>query len=85
MKHKVMHITFFPSKRAVNLDVILTHVFSNYSLYTVDKNQRTTTTYRTLKRLNTLVQSFSCVQLFVTQWMVAFQAPPSMGFSMQEY
>lgn len=38
MKHKVMHITFFPSKRAVNLDVILTHVFSNYSLYTVDKN-----------------------------------------------
>ena len=28
---------------------------------------------------------FSCVWLFVTQWTVAHQAPPSMGFSRQEY
>ena len=28
---------------------------------------------------------FSCVQLFVTPWMVACQAPLSMGFSRQEY
>ena len=27
----------------------------------------------------------SCVQLFVTPWTAAFQAPPSMGFSRQEY
>ena len=27
----------------------------------------------------------SCVQLFVTPWAVAYQAPPSMGFSRQEY
>ena len=27
----------------------------------------------------------SCVQLFVTPWTVAYQAPPSMGFSRQEY
>ena len=27
----------------------------------------------------------SCVQLFVTPWTVARQAPPSMGFSRQEY
>lgn len=38
MKHKVMHITCFPSKTAVKLDVILTDVFSNYSFHTVDKN-----------------------------------------------
>ena len=25
------------------------------------------------------------VQLFVTPWTVAYQAPPSMGFSRQEY
>ena len=25
------------------------------------------------------------VQLFVTHWIVAYQAPPSMGFSRQEY
>ena len=31
------------------------------------------------------LKSFSCVQLFVTSWTVAYQAPPSMGFSRQEY
>ena len=30
-------------------------------------------------------QSFSCVQLFVTPWTVAHQAPLSMGFPRQEY
>ena len=28
---------------------------------------------------------FSCVQLFVSRWTVAHQAPQSMGFSRQEY
>ena len=32
-----------------------------------------------------LAQSLSRVQLFVTQWPIAFQAPLSMGFSRQEY
>ena len=31
------------------------------------------------------VKSLSCVQLFATLWSVAHQAPPSMGFSRQEY
>ena len=31
------------------------------------------------------VKSLSCVQLFATPWIVAHQAPPSMGFSRQEY
>ena len=31
------------------------------------------------------VKSLSCVQLFVTPWTVAYEAPPSMGFSRQEY
>ena len=30
------------------------------------------------------VKSFSCVRLFATPWTVAYQAPPSMGFSRQE-
>ena len=30
------------------------------------------------------VKSLSCVQLFVTPWTVAYQAPPSIGFSRQE-
>ena len=32
-----------------------------------------------------LLSRFSCVQLFVTPWTVAHQAPLSMGFSRQEY
>ena len=31
------------------------------------------------------VKSFSRVRLFVTPWTVAYWAPPSMGFSRQEY
>ena len=31
------------------------------------------------------VMSLSCVQLLATPWTAAYQAPPSMGFSRQEY
>ena len=31
------------------------------------------------------MKSLSHVQLFVTPWTVAYQTPPSMGFSRQEY
>ena len=31
------------------------------------------------------VKSLSLVRLFVTPWTAAYQAPPSMGFSRQEY
>ena len=31
------------------------------------------------------VKSLRCVRLFATPWTVAHQAPPSMGFSRQEY
>ena len=31
------------------------------------------------------VKSLSRVRLFVTPWNVALQAPPSLGFSRQEY
>ena len=31
------------------------------------------------------VKSFSHVRLLVTSWTAAYQAPPSMGFSRQEY
>ena len=40
----------------------------------------------TLENLDTSkVKSLSNVWLFVTLWTVAYQAPPSMGFSRQEY
>ena len=31
------------------------------------------------------VKSLSCIRLFGTPWTVAYQAPPSMGFSRQGY
>ena len=31
------------------------------------------------------VKLLSCVRLFVIPWIVAYQPPPSMGFSRQEY
>ena len=31
------------------------------------------------------VKSLSCVRLLATSWTAAYQAPPSMGFSKQEY
>ena len=31
------------------------------------------------------MKSLSCVYVFETPWTVAYQAPPSMGFSRQEY
>ena len=35
--------------------------------------------------LKVKVKSLSCVQLFATPWTGVYQAPPSMGFSRQEY
>ena len=38
-----------------------------------------------LQCMKVKVKSLSCVQLLATPWTVAYQAPPSMGFSRQEY
>ena len=35
--------------------------------------------------VNVDVKSLSRVRLFATPWTIAYQAPPSMGFSRQEY
>ena len=32
-----------------------------------------------------MLSRFSCIQLFVTPWSVAYQAPMSMEFSRQKY
>ena len=37
------------------------------------------------KILETEVKSLRRVRLFATPWTVAYQVPPSMGFSRQEY
>ena len=39
---------------------------------------------RTAGNLFCMLSCFSCARLFATPWTVAYQAPPSMGFSRQE-
>ena len=38
-----------------------------------------------LQKVKKKVKSLSRVRLFATPWTVAYQTPPSMGFSRQEY
>ena len=38
-----------------------------------------------LQCMKVKVKSLSCVWLFTTSWTAVYQAPPSMGFSRQEY
>ena len=42
-------------------------------------------TYSLILFFKILLCSLLCIWLFVTPWIVAHQAPPSMGFSRQEY
>ena len=64
----------------------------------MESRERATPTWQTLSlhcslqddtevftRLQVKVKSLSHVLLFVTPWAVAYQAPPSMGFSRQAY
>ena len=43
------------------------------------------TTWMNLEDMKVKVKQLSCVRLFVTPWTIAYHAPPSMGFSRQEY
>ena len=52
-----------------------------YTMFMDWKNQYSENEYTQFSS----VQSLSRVRLFATPWTVANQAPPSMGFSRQEY
>ena len=59
---------------------ILEWVAISFSLKGTKGGQRVPAALRKVK-----VKSLSCVRLFATPRTAAYQAPPSMGFSMQEY
>ena len=48
-------------------------------------SQNLKSTISELKNTIKKVKSLSYVRFFATSWTVAYQAPPSMGFSRQEY
>ena len=80
------------------LEIHLTSLHFRFHKCTIrwkcSKNYHTNENLKTLHRLFSTelelkygkgkVKSLSYVQLFATPWIVAFQAPPSMGFSRQE-
>ena len=54
----------------------------------VNTGRKSTTTQEkqtTAANMNFEVKSLSRVRLFATPWTIAHQAPPSVGFSRQEY
>ena len=52
----------------------------------ISESQPSSLTYNSLTEpLKSKVKSHNRVQLFVTPWTAAYYAPPSMGFSRQEY
>ena len=53
----------------------------------VTKQQQTNSSNQKIKKetITFMLSHISHVRLSVTPWTVAYQAPPSMGFSRQEY
>ena len=60
----------------------LPETFSNLYIMRVDMTARTSKVHN---ETEVKVKSLSRVRLFVTPWIVAYQAPPAVGFSRQEY
>ena len=63
--------------------IFRSYISHNYQTH--DKTERIFMTLVWLDCFKVKVKSLSCVRLFATPWTVAHQAPPSMGFSRQEY
>ena len=50
-----------------------------------NRKKKVAISFSTAWKWKVKVKSLSCVRLFATPWTAAYQAPPSMGFSRQEY
>ena len=59
------------------------HLFKNFPKFVVIHTKRIAP--KRILIIADVVHLLSCVRLFVTSWTEALQAPPSMGFSRQEY
>ena len=61
------------------------HRIGKVSLHSIPKKHNAKELSNHTNALISQVKSLSRVRLFATPWTVAYQAPPSMGFSRQEY
>ena len=68
-------------------DITMTNEMSKTSEYShlEGKIEKNNLMYKMSGKDKVKVKSLSRVRLFATPWTVAHQAPPSMGFSRQEY
>ena len=56
-----------------------------FDLFAVQRTLKSLLQHHSLKASILWCSAFFMVQLSATPWAIAFQAPPSMGFSRQEY
>ena len=56
-------------------------LFRKFKKFSNDNKLKSSTKFK----VKVKVKSLTLVRLFATPWTVAHQAPPSMGFSRQEY
>ena len=75
---------FFSSSHLFQVLLFLRHLCSNFGLGK-NKKFRGLLAFYTSVLMKVKVKSLSHVWLFLAPWTVAYQAPPSMGFSRQEY
>ena len=75
--------------RHSNIDWFITFVPSYLHLHLLSQQEtplwRKDTSSLYIYKWKVKGKSLSCVRLFETPWTAAYQAPPSMGFSRQEY
>ena len=64
------------------VDTVIYSIYRYYYIFKSQKIKEFSQGHTTKIRSD---QSLSCVRLFVTPWTAAHQAPPSMGYSRQEY
>ena len=72
------------SKKGMWDSNIWLYILSDKVLLKISRHKHTHTIYIHINS-KVKVKSLSRVQLFVTPWTVAYQVPPSMGFSRQEF
>ena len=78
LKHKKTHWFHSITERKIQATRVLTSVAHIQRIKDIQEN------YHSFCTRKGKVKSLSYVWLFVTPWTVAYQAPPSMGFTRQE-
>ena len=75
----------YTPKFSVDYSTNCLYMLPIYPVKSLNRSPKASDLFTFLGHVKVKVKSLSHVRLFVTPWTVAHQAPPSMGFSRQEY